>query len=221
MWCHGSRHFIRERRWIFSPDLPKIWTSWWTWSVHPCRFIHGHWRIDLLTKAKVERIGGRSDERMNGEIFENSNTNNDLTLSSVDLLSSPNGSIDDIIWYWSPDFLPPGKSLNAAAFSFVFTFCSHSYQVVRVHFPPLVVLCHCHVPNFELLFKFSPTGLINKRWARLFQGGVERTVQSLRWTCQALGIFSTGITAPRKSRTREIVDRLRSTTSLDDSITTA
>ena len=210
---------------------------------------------DLLTGR--QRWKELVDDLMNGEIFENSNTDNDLTLSSVDFsssdgsidsffmpstpkakhvftdvdvkLSSPNGSIDDInSEFNSSDFLP-GKSLNAAASSFVPTICSHSSEAD--HFPPLVDASKSSSPKLSFTTFTFPTLNSSSQPVRLIKDeqGFFTEVQKepsnprsepAKLLPPFLQESSPHRNRHRKSRTREIVDRLRSTMSMDNSSTT-
>ena len=142
-------------------------------------------------------------------------------------VSSPNGSIDDS-GFDNPDFLPPGKSLNAAASSFVPTFCSQSYEAV--HFPPLVDASKSSsspTPSFAT-FTFPTLNASSQPQASVrlkkdeqgfFTEVLKEPSEPVKLLPPFLQESSLHRNRPRKSRTREIVDRLRSTTSLDDSTT--
>ena len=236
--------------------------------------------VDLSTNIDEEDLlTGRQrwkelvDELMNGEIFENGNTDSggslkssltesfssasDQTFSSMDLsssdcsidsfimpstpkakhiftdvevkLSSPNSSIDGS-GFDNPDFLPHGKSLNAAASSFVPTFCSQLYDAV--HFPPLVDASKSSSPTLSFsTFTFptlnassqpQPTVRLKKDDQGFFTEVQKEPSNPGGEPAKLLPPFlqeSSLRNRFRKSRTREIVDRLRSTTSLDDSTT--
>ena len=223
-------------------------------------------RVDLsIDIDENELLTGRQrwkelvHDLMNGEIFENTNADNDLTLSSMDLsssdgsidsfimpstpkakhmftdievkVSSPNGSIDDS-GFDNPDFLPPGKSLNAAASSFVPTFCSQSNDAVN--FPPLFDTSKSSSPTLSFAtFTFptlntssqpQPKIRLKKDEQGFFTEVQKEPSDPVGETTKLLPPFLQESTPhrnrPRKSRTREIVDRLRSTTSLDGSTTT-
>ena len=210
---------------------------------------------DLLTgRQKWKEL---VDDLMNSEIFENTNTDNDLTLSSMDFsssdgsidsfvmpstpkakhiftdievkVSSPNDGIDDS-GFDNPDFLPPGKSLNAAASSFVPNFCSQSYEADN--FPPLVdaskssspllsfatftfpTLNACSQPQPTVRLKKDDQGFITEVQKEP-SNPVDEPAKLLPPFLQESSLRK----RPRKSRTREIVDRLRSTTSLDGNST--
>ena len=215
------------------------------------------------------------DDLMNGEIFENTNTDNggslessligsfssagDLTVSSTDLSSSegsvdsfimpstpkakhvfanvqvksssPNGSVDDG-GFDNSHFLSPGKSLNAAASSFVPTFCSQSNEDA-VHFPPLVnIASKSSSPTLSFAnFTFptlnapsQPQGpVMLKKDEQGFFTEVRNEPSTDDEPVKLLPPFlqeSPQRNRPRKSRTREIVDRLRSEISSDDTTTT-
>lgn len=214
------------------------------------------------------------DDLMNGEIFENTNTDiggslessligsfssaGDPTASSTDLSSSdgsidsfvmpstpkakhvfpvqvksssPNGSIDDS-GFEHLHLLSSGKSLNAAASSFVPTLCSQSNED-SVHFPPLVDNAS---KSFSPILSFSnftfptlnapsqPQGpVILKKDEQGFFTEVQNEPSNGDEPVKLLPPFlqeSPQRNRSRKSRTREIVDRLRSETSSDDTTTT-
>ena len=199
---------------------------------------------DLLTGR--QRWKELVDDLMNGE--------SDLTLSSVDFsssdgsidsfvmpstpkpkhiftdfevkVSSPNGSIDGS-GFDSSDFLPPGKSLNAAASSFVPTFYSQSYEAV--HLPPLIDASKSSSPTLSFAtFTFPTLNASPQATVRLekdeqgFFTEVQKESSNPGEPDKLLPPFlqeSPHRIRSRKSRTREIVDRLRSTTSLDDNTT--
>ena len=250
-------------------------------SYSTCPTIEPH-EIDLLTRVDLsididenDLLTGRRrwkelvDDLMNGEIFENANSDksplaesfssaSDLTLSSMDFSSSdgsidsfvmpstpkekhiftdidvkvasPNGSIDGS-GSDNPDFLPPGKSLNAAASSFVPTFCSQSYEAVN--FPPLADASKPSSPTLSFAtFTFptlnassqpQPTVRLKKDEQGFFSEVQKEPSNPDDEPAKLLPPFlqepSPHRNRPRKSRTREIVDRLRSTTSLDDNTT--
>ena len=198
---------------------------------------------DLLTGR--QRWKELVDDLMNGE--------SDLTLSGVDFsssdgsidsfvmpstpkakhiftdvevkISSPNDSIDDS-GFDNSYFLPPGKSLNAAASSFVPTFCSQSYEAV--HFPPLAkssspTLSFANFTFPTLNASSQPQATVRlKRDEQGFFSEVQKESPNPDEPAKLLPPFlqeSPHRNRPRKSRTREIVDRLRSTTSLDDNAT--
>ena len=145
-------------------------------------------------------------------------------------VSSPNGSIDGS-GPDNPDFLPPGKSLNAAASSFVPTFCSQSYEAV--HFPPLVNASKSSSPTLSFAnFTFptlnassqpQPTVRLKKDEQGFFSEVQKELFNPDDEPTKLLPPFlqdpSPHRNRSRKSRTREIVDRLRSTTSLDGNTT--
>ena len=223
---------------------------------------------DLL--AGRQRWKELVEDLMNGEIYDNANTDNggslessplgsfsssgDLTLSSMDL-SSSDGSVDSFIMpstpkakhifadvevkasspnssidgsgYDNPTFLSPGKSLNAAASSFVPTFSQSNEEVV--HSPFSVDASKLSSPpqpfaNFTFPTLNAPTQSTVK--LKKDDQGFFTEVQS---EPSNAGV-STGLLPPflqespqrnrlRKSRTREIVDRLRSQASPDDNST--
>ena len=239
-------------------------------SYSTCPKIEPH-ELDLFTHVDLsididenDLLRGRQrwkemvDDLMNGEIFENANMDNDLTLSSMDFsssdgsidsfvmpstpkakhiftdtevkVSSPNSSIDDN-GFDNPDFLPPCKSLNAAASSFVPTFCSQSYE--PVNFPPLVDASKSSSPTLSFAtFTFptlnaspqpQPTIRLKKDDQGFFTEVKKEPSNPSGEPAELLPPFlqesSPHRNRPRKSRTREIVDRLRSTTSPDGSTT--
>ena len=238
-------------------------------SYSTCPIIEPH-ELDMFTRVDLsididenDLLSGRQrwkelvNELMNGEIFENANTDNDLTLSSMDFsssdgsidsfvmpstpkakhiftdievkFSSPNDSIDDS-GFDNPDFLPSGKSLNAAASSFVPTFCSQSYEAVN--FPPLVDAPKPSSPTLSFsTFTFptlntssqpQPTVRLKKDDQGFFTEVQKEPSNPGTEPAKLLPPFlqeSSPRNRPRKSRTREIVDRLRSTTSLDGNTT--
>ena len=239
-------------------------------SYSTCPTIESH-ELDLFTRVDLSIDIDENDlltgkqrwkelvhDLMNGEIFENTNADNDLTLSSTDLsssdgsidsfflpstpkakhiftdievkVSSPNGSIDDS-GFDNSDFLASGKSLNAAASSFVPTFCSQSYE--PVNFPPLFDASKASSPTLSFAnFTFptlntssqpQPTIKLKKDEQGFFTEVQKEPSNPVGETSKLLPPFLQESTPhrnrPRKSRTREIVDRLRSTTSLDGSTT--
>jgi hypothetical protein len=241
-------------------------------SYSTCPTIEPH-ELDLFTRVDLsididenDLLTGRQrwkelvDDLMNGEIFDNANTDNDLTLSSMDLsssdgsidsfpmpstpkakhiftdievkVSSPNGSNIDDSGFDNPDFFPLGKSLNAAASSFVPTFCSQSYEAVN--FPPLVDASKSSSPTLSFAtFTFptlnsssqpQPTIRLKKDEEGFFTEVQKESSNPVGKAAELLPPFlqesSPHRNRPRKSRTREIVDRLRSTTSLDGRTTT-
>jgi hypothetical protein len=142
-------------------------------------------------------------------------------------VSSPFGSIDGS-GFDNPDFIPPGKSLNAAASSFVPTFSSQSYDAI--HFPPLIDASKSSSPSLSFAnFTFptlnassqpQPTVRLRKDEQGFFtEVQKEPGGEPVKLLPPFLQESSPHRNRLRKSRTREIVDRLRSTSSLDGSTT--
>jgi hypothetical protein len=144
--------------------------------------------------------------------------------------SSPHGSIDGS-GFDNPNFLSSGNSLNAAASSFVPTFYSQSNEDA-IHFPPLFSASKSSepAPSFANNFTFptlnapsQPQATVKiKKDEQGFFTEVQNEPSNVDEPVKLLPPFlqeSPHRNRPRKSRTREIVDRLRSETS-DDSATT-
>ena len=213
---------------------------------------------DLMNGEIFEDANMDSGGSLKNSLTESFSSASDLTLSSMDFsssdgsvdsfvmpstpkakhiftdvevkVSSPNGSIDSS-GFDSPDFLPPGKSLNAAASSFVPTFCPQSYDAV--HFPPLVdapkpssptlSFSNFTFPTLNASSQPQSTVRLKKDEQGFFTEVQKEPSNPGGEPAELLPPFlqesSPHRNRPRKSRTREIVDRLRSTSSLDGSTT--
>ena len=141
--------------------------------------------------------------------------------------TSPDGSIDGSS-FDNPDFLSSGKSLNAAASSFVPTFYSQSNEET-LHIHPLVRASKSSPTLSFANFTFptlnpQPQAAVKlKKDEQGFFTEVQNEPCNGDEPVKLLPPFlqeSPRRNRPRKSRTREIVDRLRSETSSDDSTTT-
>ena len=152
--------------------------------------------------------------------------------SSIDVevkVPSPNGSVHGSGFDSPSTSLSPGKSLNAAATSFVPSFYSQSNDEA-VHFPPSVDTSKSSSPTLSFANFTFPTLNAPQVTAKFkkddegFFTEVQNELSNAGEPSNLLPPFlqeSSHRNRPRKSRTREIVDRLRSQTSLDDSATTA
>ena len=214
---------------------------------------------DLLTgrqswKELVENL-------MNGEIFEDTNTDDsgsppmadDLSLSNMDF-SSSDGSIDSFITpstpkakhffadvqvkssssngsidgsgFDNPTLISPSKSLNAAASSFVPTFCPQSNEET-IHSPSLAKSPLPTPPfaNFTFPTLNAPQLLPTIKFKKDNQGFFTEVQNEPPITGEPTKLLPPFLqesplrNRPRKSRTREIVDRLRSQTCPGDSTT--
>ena len=144
--------------------------------------------------------------------------------------SSPYGGIDGS-GFDNPNFLSSGNSLNAAASSFIPTFYSQLNEDA-IHFPPLVSASKSSSPtpsfaNFTFPTLNAPSQpqatVTLKKDEQGFFTEVQNEPSNVDEPVKLLPPFlqeSPHRNRPRKSRTREIIDRLRSETSSDDSTTT-
>jgi len=212
---------------------------------------------DLMHGEIYENTNTDNGGSLESSLIGSFSSAGDLSLSSVDL-SSSDGSIDYFVMpstpkakHFFPDieikasspsgsidgsgfgnltFLSPGKSLNAAASSFVPTFCSQPNEEA-IHFPPLVDASISPSPALSFAnFTFptldapsQPLATIKlKKDDQGFFTEVQNEPSNAGEPANLLPPFlqeSPHRNRTRKSRTREIVDRLRSQSSPDDSTT--
>ena len=208
---------------------------------------------DLMNGETFENTSTDDSGSLESSLVGSFSSASDLTFSTVDLASS-DGSVDSFVMPLTPKakhfftdlqvkasspnssldsafdsstLLSPGKRLNAAASSFVPTFCSHSNEEA-VNFPPLVNPSKSFSPtspssNFTFPTLNAPsqpqTVVKLKKDDQGFFTEVQNEPSNLAEPANLLPSFlqESLRNRSRKSRTREIVDRLRSQTDSDDS----